>query len=248
MRTALADGFANRASFLLQLAFMVVNDLTWVVFWGLFFHRTGEIRGWQVNDVFLLFAIICTSVGLVAGVFANSRRIGRLASEGALDETLVLPVGVLGHVITTRIDAANVGDCVFGVALFIVTGQPTLERTAVFIGAVIAAATVFLGFLIICGSLTFFVGGRGEHGELGFNAVTLFAMYPADLFGGLTKLLLFTAIPAGFVSTLPASLVRQFELGPAALLVAVAVLFAVVARVVFALGLRRYSSGSVWVR
>jgi ABC-2 type transport system permease protein len=248
LRVAVADGLANRSSFWFQVGLMVANDVTWVIFWLLFFNRVGHIRGWDTHDVIVLFSILLTSAGIVLGLFANSRRIGQLAFDGAIDETLVLPVSPLAHLLASRVDAANCGDLLFGPVLFAVAGHPTPERTAVFALGSITGSVTLIGFLVACGALTLFVGGRGEQADLGFNAILIFASYPLDLFGGATKVLLFTAVPAAFVTGLPSRLVRHFDTPSALLMVAVAALFALLGLVVFQLGLRRYSSGSIWTR
>ena len=35
----------------------------------------GDVRGWDVDRVLLLLAVLCTSAGLVLGLLSNSRRI-----------------------------------------------------------------------------------------------------------------------------------------------------------------------------
>ncbi len=248
LRAAVADGIANRGSFWFQVSLMIANDVTWVLFWLLFFNRVGHVRGWSAHDVIVLFSILLTCAGCALGIFSNSRRIGHLAADGALDETLALPVSPLPFLLARRIDAANVGDLLFGPLLFAVAGHPTLERTTLFVVGSLAGSVVLVGFLVACGALTLFVGGRGEQADLGFNAILIFASYPLDLFGGATKVLLFTAIPAAFVTGIPARLVRSFDLPSAILLVAMAALFALMGWGLFHLGLRRYSSGSIWAR
>jgi viologen exporter family transport system permease protein len=248
LRAALADALANRGSFWFQVTLMVVNDGTWIAFWVLFFNQVGGLHGWHTHDVIVLFTILLTSAGAALGLLANSRRIGHLAADGELDETLVLPVGPLSHILASRIDAANMGDLLFGPVLFALVGHPTPERTAVFVLGSVAGSVVLVGFLVACGSLTLFVGGRGEQADLGFNAILIFASYPIDLFGGATKVLLFTAVPAAFVTGLPSELVRSFDPARALLLVAVAAFFAALGWATFQLGLRNYSSGSIWTR
>jgi ABC-2 type transport system permease protein len=247
-RLALADGIANPGSFLLQLLFMIANDVVWVIFWILFFNRVGHVRGWSLGDMFVLYSVIMLVAGTTLGLLANSRRIGQLVADGGLDEALVLPVTPLAFILARRIDPANAGDAVFGLVFFFLASHPSPERVLLFLGAAVAGTTVLVSFLVICGSLTFFVGGRGEQADLGLNALVLFASYPLDLFGGATKVILFTIIPAAFVSGLPVSLVRHFDPGTAMAVMAVTALMAALAGITFTLGLRRYASGSVWVR
>jgi ABC-2 type transport system permease protein len=248
LRAAFADAIANRGSFWFQVTLMIANDVTWVIFWVLFFNSVGHIQGWAAHDVIVLFSILLVCAGISLGVFANCRRIGHLAADGALDETLVLPVAPLPYLLSRRIDAANVGDLLFGPVLFAIAGHPTPERTALFVVGALAGSLVLIGFLVACGALTLFVGGRGEQADLGFNAILIFASYPLDLFGGATKVLLFTAVPAAFVTGIPARLVRNFDGQAALLLLAVSLFFALAGWGLFQLGLKRYSSGSIWAR
>jgi ABC-2 type transport system permease protein len=134
---------------------------------------------------------------------------------------------------------------VFGIVLFAVAGDPTLERTAVFVVASIGAAVLFTGFLVATGSLAFFAG-RSEGGEFGLHAMLLLASYPADIFTGASKALLYTAVPAAFVAAVPATLVDDFDMTRALALAGAAAVFALAGWILFTLGLRRYTSGSIW--
>ena len=70
-------------------------------------------------------------------------------------------------------------------------------------------------------------------------------LYPAPIFRGAVKVLLLTAIPAGFMAHVPVQLLRQFDAGqlPAALRLYGADLGADSAG--FRAGLRRYESGNL---
>ncbi len=188
----------------------------------------------------------CSGVSL--GLLANARRIGELVAGGGLDAALALPANPLAYLLTRRVDTALLGDLAFGPVLFVVAGDPTPERALVFVFGVVCGSVVLVGFLVALGSLTLFAGGRGEQADLGFQAILIFASYPIDVFGGLTKLVLFTAVPAAFVTGLPTRLVASFSWPVAAGAVAAAAFFAALAAATFALGLRRYSSGALWTR
>lgn len=246
--TAFIEAWANRRSFWVQVAMMIANDLAWVAFWILFFHQVGSVRGWDVHRVLLLFSILLTASGISLGLLSNARKLGRLAADGELDSVLTLPVNPLTYLLTRRVDTALLGDLFLGPALFVAAADPTFERSALFVIASLCGATVLLGFLIGAGSLTFFVGGRGEQADLGFQAILILASYPLDVFGGLTKLLLFTAIPAAFVTGLPTRLVDDFDPLTAAALGGAAGFFAALGTTLFHLGLKRYTSGALWTR
>jgi ABC-2 type transport system permease protein len=226
---------------------MAVNDLVWVVFWILFFHRVGTLHGWDASRVALLLAVLTTGGGITLGLLANARRLGTMAVEGQLDAVLGLPVPPLAHVLLRRIEPTNLGDIAFGLVLFVVAGHPTPARTLVFALSVIAVTMLLTGFLVLAGSLAFFVG-RSEGGELGFHAILLLGSYPVDLFAGVAKILLFTVVPAAFVSSVPARLIDDFDVARALELAGLAAGFALAGWATFTAGLRRYTSGSVWTR
>ena len=247
LRNAVAETGSNRAALVSQMSIMVLNDIVWVLFWALFFRRVGTVRGWDGERILLLLSVLTCAGGIALGVLANARRVGNMAVDGDLDGVLALPVPPLAHLLLRRVEAINVGDLVFGLALFASTGSHTVARTAVFVGAVIAVATLLTGFLVLTGSLAFFIG-RNEGGELGFHAMLLLGAYPVDVFAGAVKVVLYTVVPAAFVSSVPARLIEDFDLGPALGLAGVAGLFAFAGWATFTLGLRRYTSGSLWTR
>ena len=78
--------------------------------------------------------------------------------------------------------------------------------------------------------------------------MVMLGSYPIDVFAGVAKVVLFTIVPAAFVSSVPARLIDSFAIGTALQLGAVAVAFAVAGWGAFTIGLRRYTSGSVWTR
>ena len=247
MRNAFAEAISKRAALISAMTIMMVNDVVWVVFWVLFFHRVGHLHGWDSHRILLLLAVMTSAAGITLGLFANVRRVGSMAVAGELDSVLSLPVQPLAYLLLRRVEPTNLGDLAFGITLFCVAGSPTIERTAVFVGVVLAAALLMTGFLVLTGSIAFFAG-RGEGGELGFHAILLLGSYPVDVFAGAAKVMLYTVVPAAFVSSVPARLIVSFDAGRAAWLAAVAVAFGVAGATAFTLGLRRYTSGSVWTR
>jgi ABC-2 type transport system permease protein len=247
LRNALAEVAAKPAALAMQMFVMMVNDFVWVVFWVLFFDRVGTLGGWDRDSILLLQAVLTTAGGLSLGLFANARRIGAMAVGGDLDAVLALPVMPLPFVLLRRIEPVNLGDLAFGIGLFLIACDPTPARAAAFVLVVLASTVLLTGFLVLTGALAFFLG-RSESGELGFHGMLLLGAYPVDLFAGAIRLVLFTVVPAAFVSAVPARLIEEFDPGRAVALGAAAAAFAVAAIATFTLGLRRYTSGSVWTR
>ena len=246
-RAAMLESWSNRSGFWTQVLTMVANDIVWVVFWTLFFREVGELRGWDTSGVLMLLAILTVSAGFVLGFLYNARAIGRMAADGELDAALALPVSPLSYLLVRRVNATNLGDVAFGLVLFVAIGGHSLERTAIFVAGVLVGIATFAGFLVAIGSLAFWAG-RTDVGDLGFQAMLIFASYPVDVFGGVAKTFLYTVIPAAFVAAVPARLVNDFDPATAAIAVGAATGFAVLGWTMFHAGLRRYTSGAVWTR
>jgi ABC-2 type transport system permease protein len=248
MRAAFSDAIANRRSFWVQVLVMAINDVTWVIFWALFFNAVGNVRGWDRNDVLMLFAILLTASGIALGLIGNARKLGQLAADGEIDAALALPLDPLAYLLARRVDTVLLGDLVMGPLLFLYASDHSLKSVAVYVGAALCGSVVLVGFLVAVSSLTLFVGGRGEQADLGFQAILIMSSYPLDIFGGPTKVVLFTLIPAAFVTGLPASLLRDFDAVTALVLLGAAGFFALLGIVLFRLGLRRYASGAIWTQ
>jgi ABC-2 type transport system permease protein len=161
---------------------------------------------------------------------------------------LTLPVDPLVYRLVRRVDTALLGDLVFGPVLFAVAAHPTPQRTLLYLLGVLTGSAVFVSFVVMLGSVTMVTGGRGEQADLGFQALLIMASYPLDVFGGLTKLMMFTVIPAAFITGIPVHLVDHFRLATLAGMLSVAAGSVLLAGIVFRAGLRRYWSDAQWTR
>lgn len=233
-----------RASFITQVVGMMLNNALYFIFWLLFFDRFKEVRGWGLNDMMLLYGIVAASFGLGVFLFGNALSLAEAVSTGRLDYYLALPRPVLLHALASRSVASGLGDFIYGLISFALSGQLSAGAAGRFVFGVICGATVFLSFLVIVHSLAFWVGDASQLGSQALNAMITFAIYPLSLFDGTAKLLLLTLVPAAVVGTLPAQLVRGFTWADLGLLGLAAATFLSLALLAFHRGLRRYESGS----
>ncbi|MBI4859048.1 MAG: ABC-2 family transporter protein [Candidatus Riflebacteria bacterium] len=245
VRLNLMSGMAYRVSFLSQVVFMMINNAVFLAFWWIFFQRFQSVRGWGLHDVLVLFAVSAAGFGLAVVLFGNAVRLSTLIQQGEIDYYLTLPPDPLLHLLMTRMLLSGLGDLVFGVllyALFVPSGPGSL---ALFLALVPVSACVFTSFCVIAHSLTFFIGSAEGISRFLSEALLTFSLYPDSLFSGTVKLLLFTLIPAGFMSYLPVQLLRSFSWSTFVGAVTAALLMAWTARTVFYAGLRRYESGNL---
>jgi ABC-2 type transport system permease protein len=240
----LLSAMEYRLAFISQVLGMVLNDGVYFIFWVIFFSKFKEVRGWVLNDMFLMFGIVAAGFGLATYLFGNSLNLADLISQGQLDYYLSLPQPVLLHVIASRSVASGFGDFTYGVISFFMAGYFTLEAFGRFVLGVLISTVVCLSFFILVQSLAFWTGNAQMLSSQAVNALISFASYPITLFDGTAKLLLFTLIPAAFLGGVPAEFVRSASWESLLLLITGGGIFLGLALFTFHRGLRRYESGS----
>ncbi|MGE5673578.1 MAG: ABC transporter permease [Mycobacterium leprae] len=245
VRASLAATLEYRGSLVSQVLGMFVNDILWVAFWVLYFSKFPVLKGWTLEDVIVLWATFGVSAGLAMGLTSNALRLPALIFQGQLDYYLALPKDVLLHVLVSRISVLNLGDILFGPILLLVMVKVTVVKVLIFLTASVLGAIVMLSFFILTGSLTFYLGNSETLSGQFNNALIHFATYPTPVFDTSIKVLLFTLLPAGFITTMPVELVREFHWLTFVELLGAAVGFLLLAIAAFRQGLRRYESGNL---
>jgi ABC-2 type transport system permease protein len=244
-RLNLSAQLEYRGAFISQVAAMFLNDGVWLVFWALFFTRFPVLRGWQISDVITVWAVAASGFGLAHAIYGNTLHLATLVAQGQLDVWMLYPRALLPHMLLGRMNATAWGDALFGYAVYFVFVRPDLAHALLFVGLSLSVALLFVGFSVLTGSLSFFLGNAAALSEQWRIAMLTFSTYPAILFEGAVKLLLFTLIPAGFVTYLPIQALRDLSLRDAALALAGALAVLVVGAGVFYVGLHRYESGNL---
>ena len=242
----LQSAMEYRTAFIAQVLGMMLNNGFYFIFWIVFFDQFGEVRGWVLNDMFLVFGITATSFGLTALFFGNAFALSEVIVGGRLDYYLSVPRPVLLHTIASRSSSSSLGDISYGIISFLFSGYFSWAGLGRFFLGVLMATMVFTAFLIIAHSLTFWLGNASALARLLMNAMLTFALYPISLFEGPAKFVLFSIIPAALMGSLPASLVRDLTWQNMLGLICGALLVLGLAVLVFHRGLRRYESGSAF--
>ncbi|MCU0494698.1 MAG: ABC-2 family transporter protein [Chloroflexaceae bacterium] len=233
-----------RAAFLSQVVGMILNNAAYFTFWILFFDRFQEVRGWNLNDMVLLFSTVAASFGLAVYLFGNVLTLADIIAGGKLDYYLALPRPVLLHVLASRSIASGLGDFSYGLVTFLLVSWHSPDALARFLVGLVCGGTVLLAFLVLVQSLAFTIGNASQLSGQAVNAMLTFAMYPLALFDGNARLLLFMLIPAAFLGSVPVAFTQAFSWPNLLLLAGGAALFLALALLAFYRGLRRYESGS----
>lgn len=242
--TNLRASLALRGAFWLQASFMVLNNLAYFAVWWIFFARFDDIGGWRLADLAALYGVVAAAFGLTIVLCGGLRDLGRHIVEGTLDTWLTQPRPAVLQALASSSRAAGWGDVTSGIGFITACGLVSPSEAPLAVLAVALAATVFVASGLILHSLAFWLGDVDSLARQVWEFLITFSLYPPTLFSGGLRVLLFTALPAGFIGYLPVELLREFSPATLALTSAAALAYALLARAIFRAGLARYESGN----
>lgn len=234
-----------RFSFLLSAGTMIINNTVWLFFWWIYFNRFQIVNGWEMRDVMMMWAVSAGSFGMLAVFFGNAIRLSELIAGGQLDGYLSQPKPVLLHVLVSRMSVSAIGDLMFGWMVYAFFGDVSLRGLLLFLAALLIGLAILLGMAVLIGTLAFYYGNTEGLSRQLFNSLITFTTYPTDIFRGLGKVMLFTVIPAGFISYMPIKLLRSIDIGFALSASAFSIGLLTFAIWCFYRGLARYTSGNM---
>lgn len=240
----IASALEYRTNFMIQTIAMFLNDVILALFWWILFDNFTEMNGWYFKDFLLLMAVVSAGIGFSRALFSDARKLYKKISEGELDYYLVLPKSVLLNSIV-KVDYTGIGDIVFGIGLglFVVD----LAKFPFFLLMVLCSVIIYTSFMIIVNSISFYIG-RGESLSTSLEiGIIVFSMYPFSLFEGVSRFLLLTILPAGFIGGIPVGLIKNFQIEWFLALTGFTILIALFAYLFFRIGLKRYESGNLTV-
>ncbi|HEU5199644.1 MAG TPA: ABC-2 family transporter protein, partial [Ktedonobacterales bacterium] len=234
-----------RVAFWVQIFVMLGSDSLWLFFWWSYFQKFPLVNGWQQTDIVVIWAVSALGFGLGMAIFGNAPRLAQLIMTGGLDAYLGMPRNVLLHVCISSTEPNAWGDVLFSIGAYILFVRPDPLNLLLFLLLGCIVALIFAAFLIIFGSLAFFLGNTDGLVQQMLAALITFSTYPMNIFSGAVRLLLFTIIPAGFISFVPLQLLHRFTWTLAGIMLGFVLLIVLSAVGFFQLGLKRYESGNL---
>ena len=232
-----------RASFFLMAGMMFINNLMWLFSGAYSSSRFPIVNNWELHDVMMMWAIGAGGFGWANMLFGNFHRIALIVASGQLDVYLSQPKPVLLHVMASRMSLTAAGDFVFGLAVYVWVGNHSVTGLLLFCLALLISGLVY-GSYDYCRLLLLLLGNAEGIAQQVFNGFLALTTYPSDIFRGITRILLFTVIPAGFISYLPIGLLRDFDPPFAVGAIGMTVFLVLAGVIFFHAGLRRYTSGN----
>lgn len=241
------------SALLLTVGQFLGTGIEMVAVWALF-HRFGSVQGWHIGEVALFY-------GLVNCMFAIADALGRgfdvLGTEflrtGAFDRLLLRPRPLALQLMGHDFRISRLGRLLQGVAVLVLaTHQAPIAWTpatvAVALFALVGGIALFLGILVLQGTLAFWTVESLEIANVLTYGGVQAAQYPLALYANWFRRVLTFVVPLACVAYYPALAIlgKDDPLGAPAWMGAVSPLagfvFLAAAFGAWRLGLRRYAS------
>lgn len=236
----------NKTSFFMNVAFMILNNASFIIQWVIIYSLREDVGGYTFNQVLLLWAIAASTYGFSHFIFKKSYTLSDTITNGKLDSFLVQPKNVLISAITSDIEVSALGDILYGYLVLFISGI-TITKFLLFTLFTITGAIIITDVSVILGSLSFWFGRSDMIADTGNNLMTSFATYPDGIFKGVARILLLTIIPVGLTAYFPVWIMTKFDLKLTLIILAIVIAFTALTFVIFYRGLRRYSSSNLMI-
>ena len=244
LATNLRASASLRGAFLIQAVFMIFNNLIYFTVWWIFFERFESLNGWKLRDLAALYGLTAVSIGTMIAVFGGVWNLARMAAEGGLDSLMTQPKNLLLHVVGSHSRPSGWGDIVSGLGLIAMSGYLHWSNLPLLLLLTASSMLVMLASAVVFQSLAFWLGQVEAFARQLSEFVITFSIYPHSIYPVYLRALLFTAIPAAFVSYLPVTLLRDFSWSMLAVMLGASLAYCAFAVAFFYAGLRRYESGN----
>ncbi|MEV0648209.1 ABC-2 family transporter protein [Phytomonospora sp. NPDC050363] len=181
--------------------------------------RFGEIGGWSISDVALLYGIRLVAHAVWALPFNQLRFVEDFVQEGTFDRFLIRPVNPLVQLMTSRFRLHPLGDLLAGLVLLIpamslVDVDWNAWRLGFLALAILGGGMVEGAFQLGMSAIAFRTLGTRQARFTVDSVFNLYGNYPGKVFGRAGQLAL-TILPVAFVAYLPTTVLlgRTDELG-----------------------------------
>lgn len=238
---------ADRKAFTFSALSMFGNNALYFVNWWLFFGMVGEVRGWDLSRMAVLYGSVAFAFGVTMFFLGGAREIVSAIESGRLDVYLGKPRHPLPALMLAEAKPYGLGDMATGPVLWFTLGGLSWAQGLVALVVGCAAGVVLLATLTFLHSLGFWKSGAKSLVDQLFDAFVIASSFPQNALPVSLKFILMTAIPAGFMGMVPAWAIFHPSILTVGGIVAAAAFYMAVAAWVFNRGLRHYTSGSMMV-
>lgn len=250
LRLNAMNEFQYRANFFLQLVQSALELVTGLAGLALVFQHTQLLAGWEPAELLTVLGVYLFFMGFLNfGVTPNLYRLMESVQEGTLDQTLARPVDAQLLVSISQFQIWKLIDVVQGIAVILASvylrgaSVGMADAGAFALALLCGGALIYSVWFILACSAFWFVRVWSVMDVL--EGVSLAGRWPMGIYPGWLQIGLTFLIPVGVAVTVPAqALTGRLTAAALGLLVGLAVVGFVAARLIWRRGLRAYSGAS----
>ena len=236
-----------RASFIMNVFGMAINNISFIIIWVAFVKAVGTIGGWQAIDIVGLQGFTALGFGIVYSFCGGLRRLPITIANGSFDRIMLSPKSLLIRTATSHFFASAVGDILFGIitlTIFAVAIQASIWQILMGIVLVIISTTIFLSAAIVTNSAGFYFTDATFTSTGFFEIFMTPTLFHGGAFQGVLRFVFTFAIPSLIAGALPVEIFRSLSLPQLFLILGLASAWLAIAIKVFNIGVRRYESAN----
>jgi ABC-2 type transport system permease protein len=239
-----------RINFFLELVQAAVSLGTGLIGLWLVFSHTSTLDGWTPSELLIVMGVFTLMGALIATLIQpNMERLANDIQQGTLDYALTKPedsqlmVSVREIRIWESVDAIT-GFIVIVVGLFQLQSHVGPTEALAFLAILLMGGLMIYSFWMILTTAAFWIVRIEEISEL-FQGVYAAGRYPTGIYPGWLRLGLTFLVPVAFAVTAPSeALTGRLSGGTLLGAAALTALLLALSRMIWRLGLKRYSGAS----
>ncbi|OHA83270.1 MAG: hypothetical protein A2937_03920 [Candidatus Yonathbacteria bacterium RIFCSPLOWO2_01_FULL_47_33b] len=236
-----------RASFLMNVVGMTINNTAFIILWVFFVKSVGVIGGWTAADIVGLQGFTALCYGLTFSFGAGIQRLPDYVATGAFDRFMLSPKNLLLRIVTSSFSASAVGDIVFGVICLGIYGiliHASIAQALLIFLLVILSTVLFFSVTIVIYSVSFLFTDASSVVNGLFEMFLTPALFHGGAFQGAMRAVFMFVIPALLIGTIPVEIVKDLSLGKVAIVAGFAVAWFIFAINIFNRAVHRYESSN----
>lgn len=248
-----------RVDFYIGIISFVFTQIAGIIFLDVLVKETG-ILGWTYYELLLIYGMFQIPRGIDHLLTDNLWLISYYVRRGMFDKYLIRPVNVLFHVIAERFQLEALGELIVGVVVLCIA-IPNLSVSLGFVDIILLIIFIIFGALIytsiklITSSLAFWTKDSQPIVSLTYEVAT-FTKNPIEIYPKPIRFILVYVLPFGFTSYFPSAFILgkmngnvgmdwilvNNEAGLIIQAIITALVFMIIALMVWRKGLSRYES------
>lgn len=229
--------------FLIEVFAMLINNTMFVSIWYMFFTKFETIWWMVFWDFAVLLSIMVIVFWIMHVFFWWYSSIWTMIEQGKIDSHLLLPKNLLTRLMCNKMMVWAFWDIIFGFMMMYFIPNLTIFTVLKIIFFSIFWSFVFLWFMLIFVSLSFFIWSSRNIVKWMFEAILWPGHYPPWIFEWtIIKYFFMSVIPVFYVIYLPYNLVQDFSFEWFLVLISASIFSMTIWVSIFYKWLKRYES------